>query len=105
MFDTASDKVQTLIIENQPLLLTLLTDIQAQLDGLDGKAVLSESDKLLPLSKHLELLTSFVPFDLNKKALVSKGHCGHREKRGHGLLCADSGNDRGFGGFSVQNSI
>ena len=41
-------------------------------DGNEGKSVLSESGKTLPISKNLELLQSFIPFELNKKQLVNK---------------------------------
>ena len=49
-----------------------MSDIQNQLSGLDGKAVLSENNKILPIDKKLELLDRFIPFDMNGKTLISK---------------------------------
>lgn len=72
IFDTACDKINTLIIENPVLFRSLLQDITDQLSGLDGKAVLSENSKLLNIAKKLELLDRFIPFDLNSKAINSK---------------------------------
>lgn len=70
-FDTDIGFVNTIVIENQPLFLALVTDLKNQLAGFEGKAVLS-SDKILPLSKNTEVLDSFVPFDLSTKSLVTK---------------------------------
>ena len=72
VFDTGGEMISTLIIENQPLLRTLLTDLRQQISGLDGRSVLSEGDKILPPGKHLELLDRFVPFDLNTRSLLTK---------------------------------
>lgn len=72
VFDTDCGQVPTLVIENQPLLLRILTDLQEQSDGNDGQAVLSADNKPVPIAKHMELLTHFVPFDLNRKALLTK---------------------------------
>lgn len=34
--------------------------------------MLSEDNKVLPMAKHIELLTRFVPFDMNQKNLITK---------------------------------
>lgn len=72
VFDTSVGKVNTIVIENQRLMAELLSEISSQLKGNDGKCILSENDKEIPLSKGLELLTYFTPFDLNARTLVSK---------------------------------
>lgn len=72
IFDTDCDIINTLVIENQNLLYSLINDIQEQLAGNDGRAVLSGNDKILPFEKNLELLDRFIPFDLNSKALITK---------------------------------
>ena len=72
VFDTGCGIINTLIIENQNLMCSLINDIQNQLSGLDGKTVLSENDIILPIDKKLELLDRFIPFDMNGKALISK---------------------------------
>lgn len=72
VFDTSIEKVNTLVIENPRLMVELLSEISSQLRDFDGKCVLSDQDKEIPLSKGLELLTYFTPFEINTKALVSK---------------------------------
>ena len=72
VFDTDTGFVNTLVIENQKLFYRLISDIASQLDGCDGNAVVSDRDKILGFSKNVELLTTFVPFELNKKALIGK---------------------------------
>ncbi|NLD86931.1 MAG: type II-A CRISPR-associated protein Csn2 [Clostridiales bacterium] len=71
VFDTEIDKINTLVVENQRLLFNLLTDINAQLDGHDGRAIVSRDNTPLQTSKYLELLDRFVPFDINRKQLLS----------------------------------
>ena len=34
--------------------------------------MLSEDNKVLPMAKHIELITRFVPFDMNQKNLITK---------------------------------
>lgn len=72
VFDTEIYKVNTLIIENQRLMLSVLKDIEVQLSGLEGKAVVSDNNKILDFSKNVELISQFFPFEINKKTLISK---------------------------------
>lgn len=72
VFDTESEKINTLIIENPPLLCSFLTDLQNQFIGNNGKTVLSKNNKILPIEKKLEIIDKFIPFDINSKALISK---------------------------------
>ncbi len=72
VFDTSIGKVNTVVIENQKLFLRLLQDLENQLCGLDGLAVVSDNNKILPTDKKLELLARFVPFELNRKPLLNK---------------------------------
>ncbi len=72
LFDTEIQQVQTLVIENQMFFFKLLTQIAEQIDGLDGKCVLSENDTPIPFSKNAEILDRFVPFDINRKPLLTK---------------------------------
>ena len=72
IFDTQSEKVNTLIIENQSLFYKLIVDLNNQLFGLDGLSVVSLNDKELVISKNVELLDRFVPFNLNPKTLITK---------------------------------
>ena len=72
VFDTAIPFVNSLVIENQRLFFELITDISEQIDGCERRSVMSDGDKILAFSKRAELLTTFVPFEMNRKTLVSK---------------------------------
>lgn len=72
VFDTEGDKVPTLIIENQPLLFRLLGDIRSQIEGEDGKSVVSDNGKVLQTSKSAELITELIGFTLNRRQLINK---------------------------------
>ena len=73
IFDMESDKVQSIIVEKPELFYKLVLDVQNQIAGFDGIAVLSDDDnKILPLSSFAELHSQFVPFDINQKSLVTK---------------------------------
>ena len=72
VFDTDIDKVNSLIIENQQLFSDVIQDIRNQIDGFDGKSVLSDKNDLIPFQKNAEILSQFIPFELNQKTLVNK---------------------------------
>lgn len=72
VFDTSDDKVNSLIIENRQLFYGLSADIYSQIQGLDGKTVCSVNDKTVNFSKNVELINQFVPFDINRKNLITK---------------------------------
>lgn len=72
IFDSECGKINTLVIENASLFTSFLRDIAGQLNGFCGKAVLSECNRELQISKNLILLDGFVPFELNTKTLLSK---------------------------------
>lgn len=72
VFDCAGEKMCSIIIENQKLLYSVVCDILGQIQGDDGKTVLSEDNQVLSISKCAELITQFTPFELNHKNLISK---------------------------------
>ncbi len=72
VFDTSIRFVNSLVIENQRLFFELITDISEQIDGCERKSVMSDGDKILSFSKRAELLSTFVPFEMNRKTLVNK---------------------------------
>lgn len=72
VFDTDNRLYNTLVVEEQRFLSRLLADIQGQLQGLEGEAVLSIDDRPMPFSKHAALLDRFVPFELNQKPLLNQ---------------------------------
>lgn len=72
VFETGEDFCWFIVVENQKKMYELVADLNSQLEGNEGKAVLSEDNKLLRIDKKLELLSQFIPFDLNKKTLINK---------------------------------
>ena len=74
VLDTESDGINTVIVENQKMMLQFIKDIKGQVSGDDGKAVLSDDGKIVPISKRLEFLDQFVPFETNRKTLLSKAY-------------------------------
>ena len=72
-FDTEYGKISTLVIENQSFFREVTEDICNQIAGDKGRSVIGNGgDKPLDFSKNAELLSAFVPFEINKKTLVSK---------------------------------
>ena len=72
VFDCGLDKLWTLQIENQKLLYTLLLDIHSQVDGCEGKTVVSLENKILSVKKTVQMVTQYVPFELNQKTLLNR---------------------------------
>ena len=72
VFDTEKEKVHCIVIENQSLFRRLLTDLHSQMDGMDGDGVVSVDNTPVAASKNIEILDMFVPFDLNRKPLLTK---------------------------------
>lgn len=64
--------MQTLVIESPTFLYRLLCDIQGQMNGEKGLCVLSEGDQPIPLARGAEVLDVFVPFDVNRKPLLTR---------------------------------
>ncbi len=72
VFNTENEKVNCIVIENQKLFFSLLEDIQRQMNGYDGKLVISEDNTPIKTDKYMEVLSQFVPFDINRKSLINK---------------------------------
>lgn len=64
--------VPSLVIEEQNFFRTLLQDISDQINGLEGETVLSQDDRVLELSRHAELIDSYLGFTLNRKPLLGR---------------------------------
>ena len=72
VIETSADTVTGIVIENQNMLYRFLVDLMETLDGSSEKVVLSQDNAILDFAKSAELLTDFIRFDLNEKALLSK---------------------------------
>lgn len=67
-----TNAVNTLIIENQLLFRRILKDINDSIEGLKTSVILSIDDKPIEWSKHAEIITDFLKFNLNRKNLIGK---------------------------------
>ena len=72
VFSCDEENVWTVVIENQNCLYKILTDIESQMSGNEGKTILSENEKVVRVDKRMELLTQIIPFDMNQKAILNK---------------------------------
>lgn len=64
--------VLTLVIENQRVFHNLISDIYGQIRGENGEFVISENYRILETRKKAELITQFVPFEMNRKELINR---------------------------------
>ena len=64
--------VNTLVVENPDFYRQLLCDLYGQLQGDDGKLILSEKGKSITISKWVELVDNCIHFELNRKSLLTK---------------------------------
>lgn len=69
---TGLDKVNTIVVENASAFSELLRDISSSVEGNDEQSLLYSNGKTLSFSSNAELLSSFFPFELNKKTLLTK---------------------------------
>lgn len=72
IIETSPQTVTGIIIENPSMLYRFLADMRETVEGQAEKIVLSSDNKIVDFSKNVELLTDFIRFDLNQKALLSK---------------------------------
>lgn len=72
VFEFDEKSVLSLVIEEPNMFLSLSQDIFDQTQGLAGKSVLSEDNKTMDFSKNADIITSFFPFELNRKSLLTK---------------------------------
>lgn len=74
------DRIRTIVIENQHMFYNMISDIRSQLDGNNGKVVLSEDHTPLDMRKAADLITQFVPFTVNQKDLITKLYAALKKK-------------------------
>lgn len=72
VIDTDVDYVNSIVIENPNIMYAMLQDINEQIMGNSGISVVSDNNKILEISKSVEIITQFIPFEINKKSLVNK---------------------------------
>ena len=72
VLEIGEERVCTLVIENRNYFRMLLSDLNDQINGMDGKAILSVDDRPVSFSANAELIDSYLNFSLNRKALINK---------------------------------
>ena len=72
VLDTENGYYNTLVIEEQNFFTNLLRELNEQIQGSSGLAILSRGDVPVPMEKNAVVIDTFVPFDLNSKQLLSK---------------------------------
>lgn len=66
------DHVDTLVIEQPDFFRSLLQDLDRQLSGERGRCVLSRDNKVLPIDRNIEIIDSFIRFQMGRKLLLTK---------------------------------
>ena len=61
-----------LVIENSSVMLDFLTELSAGINGKATEAILSEDDKPIDMSTHLEILLEYIDFQGNQKRFMAK---------------------------------
>lgn len=64
--------VLSVVVENQTLFRSIICDIHEQINGSSGAFVLSENFTPLDIRKNVDLITSFIPFEINQKEIINK---------------------------------
>lgn len=64
--------VNELVIENRGMFFSVVGDMASQVDGGQGKFVLSIKDKPVEISRYADITVQFAPFELNRKSLLTK---------------------------------
>ena len=72
IIEDRENTVNVLVIENENFFCRTVQDIYAQINGLDGDYVISENNEPVQWSRNSEMITQYVPFDINKKSLLTK---------------------------------
>ena len=72
VLNIGGEYVETLVIEQPQFFRMFLQDIDEQISGGRGRAVLSQDNKILPFDRYAEIIDSFLHFQLGRKPLLTK---------------------------------
>lgn len=72
VIDTESGQLNTIVIEEPNCFREIIEDIYQQIQGAAGRITVSEKGKILSVPKKVELLTQFIPFEINTKNILNK---------------------------------
>lgn len=80
------NQIQVVIIENSKMLAEIVQELYRQYNGGEGEFVLSENNKILPLNKHMELITDVFALDCNEKKIIAKLYQEMEEQAAENLI-------------------
>jgi CRISPR type II-A-associated protein Csn2 len=72
VLDFDGTQVNALVVEDPDFYRHLLCDLYSQLQGDEGKLILSDKGKTLAISKWVELVDNCIHFELNRESLLTK---------------------------------
>lgn len=67
-----NEVVSSLIIEKPDVMYKLIDQLYKSINGEENDIVLSDENTILKISKNVELITTFIPFNINEKRLITK---------------------------------
>lgn len=67
-----NDVVNSIVVENSEYYYQMVRDFVNQIEGKEGRWIVSKKDKPLPVSKSVDILFDYTSIDLNKKTLITK---------------------------------
>ena len=70
--DFVEDRISVLVVEDQSVLTNLLLELIAQINGDDGRFLLSEDYKPIPIAKKLELVVDPLRIDFGQRKILNK---------------------------------
>lgn len=71
-FNLYDDKVNLLVIENKNMFYNFVQELYDSILGEQSNIVLSKNNKPVKTSSMIELITCFIPFEINNKKIISK---------------------------------
>lgn len=71
-FDLYDDKINLLVIENKNMFYSFVKELYDLTMGKESNIVLSENDIPIKISKVVDLVTHFIPFEINNKKILTK---------------------------------
>ena len=66
------DRINQIVFEGATDMYSFVFELYQQLNKMDGSIVLSENEKVLDVSKVVDLTTNYFPFDINRKSIITK---------------------------------
>ena len=64
-------KICSLVLENPDVFRGVISDLVTGLDGMEINMILSRDNKEIKISSNVELITSYIPFEVNTKRMLS----------------------------------